>query len=289
MHKAVETFLPDIDLDHVHPDLAHTLCKRVGSLFLISFPDWLKYSSMPLPALKEHLNIYAKKNAISINHAIDPPEDLSYEEIESNKDTFHPQLLARASDVTIRRMIIEAYQDVSLPLDQSSLDHLDKNQLVCELYNTMQVIREHKANLTVDLTSPDSFESDTKQTPKVTPLKRRQPRSPEASPSDIDSKMDTSDDNWIPNDIHSQLLSITFSRLELLTFEDIVTYINYLDKTYKENLPSDYFDTVPLCTLRDNLFMFVLELHSLVTPSHLHDDISRDDIEYLEPIMAYHE
>ena len=30
-------------------------------------------------------------------------------------------------------------------------------------------------------------------------------------------------------------------------------------------------------------------MHSSITPSKLHDDISKDDIEYLEPIMAYHE
>ena len=59
MHQAIASFLADIDIDHVHPDLARTLCKRIGSLFLIPFPDWLKYGTMPLFDMKEHLHVYA--------------------------------------------------------------------------------------------------------------------------------------------------------------------------------------------------------------------------------------
>ena len=61
-------------------------------------------------------------------------------------------MLVRTSAATITRMIAAAYQDISIPFDQSTIQDLTRNQLISELYKTMAVVRDNKHNLqTVDV------------------------------------------------------------------------------------------------------------------------------------------
>ena len=210
---------------------------------------------MNLTHMKEHIDVYSKKHAIAWNQTTQPPEDFSYDEIEANKDHFNPHMLVLTSAATIIHMIVAAYQDLSIPFDQSSIQDLTRNQLICELYNTMAVVRDNNHNLQ----TADVSESETNDTPQSSPP-----------------------DKSIDFDLHQS----TTSQIKRSNKANLTQYL----QTYhqKHHLTDTVWTTLKVQHLRD-------WLTQISAQSHLHSDptitanTTDDDINSLDPIFVYKE
>ena len=149
-------------------------------------------------------------------------------------------MLVRTSAATITRMILAAYQDISIQFDPSTIQDFTRNQLISELYNTMAVVRDNKHNLP----AADVSESEDTHTPQ-------------GSLSDCS--------------IDSYLHQLTTSQIKKSTKDDLIQYLEIYQQ--QQHLPVTDWNTLKVQHLRDRLTQLVVQSHlhsdSTITPNKL--------------------
>lgn len=276
----VNSFLQTINIKTITTDKVRTAFQRLGALSFIPFCDWLRYQDMEVEEMREHLRFFVAKNQRDVDEKVDHKPILTYDEISKNATLFKPTHLAIAEASAIRQLIIEAYNEMSVPFDSATLDNKDRNQLICTFYDTLTVMSKNKNKVPhIDLTSNESMDSmdDTPPKPKVTPLKRPPNESPERYENDASgTNMDV--DN-LYQDIQQEILTLTYAKLQLLTRTEMMIYLVYQQKKYGKIYPDGYLINVNEDKLREELLLFALELHDLCTPSVINETTIKDDID----------
>ena len=144
INNTIKNYLSELDIENIHQDLARTLCKRVGALSFIPFHDWMRYKSMEASEMKEHLKIFKKKNECDITTNVEHNVVLTYEEVHKSNQKFKPELLAITKDDGIRRMIIDGYEDMSVPFDPKTLEGKDRCELIYSFYESLIDFTKHR-------------------------------------------------------------------------------------------------------------------------------------------------
>ena len=302
INNTIKNYLIELDIDNIHQDLARSLCKRVGALSFIPFHDWMRYESMEASEMKEHLMIFKKKNECDIAANVEHNVVLTYEEVHKSNQKFKPELLAITKDDGIRRMIIDGYEDMSVSFAPKTLEGKDRCELIYSFYESLTDFTTHTDKIQFDLTTASSVDSEidslsdtniSKQMitqppepPKVTPLKRAKPSTPDSSQ---DKKTVPKETSHLPIDYTPILLKLTFVQLELLARNEMLPYLVFLGNKFDRRFRSDFFHSASAREIRENLIVYIMELHSHHTQSLITESTTKEHIEEMEAFIAYNE
>ena len=302
IQSTIQSYLHELDIDNVHPDLARSLCKRIGALSFVPFSAWLQYETMEVAEMREHLKLFVGKNKRDIEDSVDHKELLSYEDISGAQDKFKPETLAITQADAIRQTIIDGYNDMKISFDPKSLENQPRHELICSFYNALIDFTKTNSEITyLDLStsySTDSSDIDlpvhsnpppvppaTKLPNTITPLKRPHPGTPERDNREI-VPMDTT---GLPIDYTQDLLKLTFVQIELLERNEMLPYLVFLGQKFKRPFRSGYFHNTSTREIREDLITYIMELHSHYSPSLITEATDSDYVDSLEPFLAYNE
>ena len=303
--STIQKYLAELDIDNVHQDLARSLCKRVGALSFVPFLAWLSYDTMDISEMREHLRLFLAKNKRDIEDNVEHRELLSYDDISHEKTKFKPETLAITQTDAIRQIIIDGYADMDIPFDPNTLDGKPRQDLIYSFYSALIDFEKAKKGPTFyDLAESISIDSNDFDSPKqsdpstahpassdsipntITPLKRPLPETPPSGKTEQNIPMDTS---HLPIDYTSELLQFTFVRIELMERNDMLPYLVFLSKKFKRPFRNGYFHNTSAREIREDLILYIMELHSHYTSSMITETTTKEQIESLEPFLAYNE
>ena len=145
---AITDIYGEIDIEHVHIDTARSMCKKVCALLFLSMPEWIDIDSMDSPTLRKTLKHYKVKNQERINiiekEGEDDPQNMTYVEAMILDDSFEIEHLYYASVPTLKQMAQEVVNFYSFPFDITTLNDMNRTQIICQIYELLYLVLEHQ-------------------------------------------------------------------------------------------------------------------------------------------------
>ena len=144
---AIANIFGEIDLAHVHNDVAKSMCKKVTALMFLSMPEWIDVNSMDSSTLRKTLQTFKHKNQANTDRiekeGEDDPQDMSYEEAMILNDNFDIKHLYYANIDTLKQMACEVVKHYSFKFDLKTIEPMSRTELICQLYEFLYLVQQY--------------------------------------------------------------------------------------------------------------------------------------------------